>query len=84
MISEVLKENGYITCQSGKWHLSENPLNYGFDISFGGGHNGNPRSYYPPYGNVDVDGPDNMNLTEVIMQKTLHFVDTVNQPFFLY
>ncbi len=83
-IAQVLKKSGYVTCQAGKWHLSENAMEYGFDISIGGGHNGHPQSYYPPYGNVDLEGPENMNLTDLIMNKTIRFVDTVNQPFFLY
>ena len=81
---EILKKAGYSTCQSGKWHLSKDPRDYGFDLSIGGGHNGHPSSYYPPYKNVKLEGPPDMNLTDLIMQNTLHFVDTVQNPFFLY
>lgn len=83
VLSEVLREHGYTTCQSGKWHLSDNPLDYGFDRNIGGGHNGMPLSYYPPYKNVDIDGGEDQYLTDLIMEKTLEFVDTVGQPFFL-
>ncbi len=80
---EVLKKNGYTTCHAGKWHLSQNPLEYGFKINIGGGHNGHPSSYYPPYKNVSIEEGKNRYLTDLIMEKTLEFVDTVSQPFFL-
>ncbi|PTM10361.1 MAG: aryl-sulfate sulfohydrolase [Bacteroidetes bacterium] len=83
IIPEILNQNGYITCHAGKWHLSENPLEYGFNLNIGGGHNGLPSSYYPPYKNVDVVGESNQHLTDLIMEKTLKFMDTVQSPFFL-
>ena len=83
IIPEILNQNGYITCHAGKWHLSKTPLNYGFNLNIGGGHNGFPSSYYPPYNNVNVVGDDNQHLTDLIMEKTLKFMDTVQGPFFL-
>jgi arylsulfatase A-like enzyme len=83
-IASILGEAGYITCHSGKWHLSASPLDYGFNINIGGAHNGHPRSYYPPYGNVNVKGDSNQYLTDAIMVNVLQFIDTVNSPFFLY
>ncbi|MEX0275382.1 MAG: sulfatase [Flavobacteriaceae bacterium] len=84
VIAEVLQENGYATCHAGKWHLSENPLEFGFDTNIGGGHNGHPKSYYPPYGNVGIESGKKEHLTDLIMEKTMEFLDTVNRPFFLY
>lgn len=84
IIPEVLKKNGYKTCHAGKWHLSDNPLEYGFDKNIGGGHNGHPKSYYPPYKNVNIKGGDDDYLTDLIMEKTIEFVDTISSPFFLY
>lgn len=84
VIPELLSWNGYITCHAGKWHLSKTPLDFGFEINIGGGHNGHPGSYYPPYKNVDIKGGKNQYLTDLIMEKTLEFVDTVHHPFFLY
>lgn len=84
ILPEVLQENGYVTCHAGKWHLSHNPTEYGFHINIGGGHNGLPSSYYPPYGNVEIEGGSNKYLTDAIMEKAIGFVDTVQQSFFLY
>ncbi|MEK9613178.1 MAG: sulfatase [Flavobacteriaceae bacterium] len=83
IIPEILNKIGYATCHSGKWHLSENPLEYGFELNIGGGHNGHPKSYLPPYQNVKIEGAKNQYLTDLIMEKTLEFIDTVNEPFFL-
>lgn len=87
VISQKLKASGYITCHSGKWHLSENPTEYGFDLNVGGNHRGNPGSYYPPYGKagkqVKIERGKSAYLTDLIMEKTLRFLDSVKPPFFL-
>ncbi|WP_147676492.1 sulfatase [Algibacter pacificus] len=84
ILPEVLHDNGYVNCHAGKWHLSDNPLKYGFDVNIGGGHNGLPKSYLPPYKNVKIEKGDSKYLTDLIMEKTLQFVDSVQNPFFLY
>ncbi|MEC3907565.1 sulfatase [Tamlana sp. 2201CG12-4] len=86
IIPQVLSQNGYVTCHSGKWHLSKNPLEYGFDKNIGGSHHGHPSSYYPPYKNVTIEGDNDKDqyLTDLIMEKTLEFIDNVQSPFFLY
>ncbi len=33
ILPEVLQENGYATCHADKWHLSDNPLEHGFDLN---------------------------------------------------
>ncbi|GAB3662356.1 sulfatase [Echinicola sediminis] len=83
ILPKVLHENGYVTCHAGKWHLSDNPLEYGFDVNIGGGHNGLPKSYYPPYKNVTIKGGSDKYLTDAIMEKAIQFVDTVQKPFYL-
>jgi len=83
ILPKVLQDNGYVTCQAGKWHLSNNPLEYGFDVSIGGGHNGLPKSYKPPYKNVTIKGGSDKYLTDAIMEKAIQFVDTVQKPFYL-
>lgn len=85
-LAEALQAAGYTTCIAGKWHLSDNPLSQGFDVNIGGCHAGSPGSYYPPYTKVPLEAPSSdYCLTDLIMDKTLEFVDSVkNRPFFLY
>lgn len=83
VISKVLQENGYTTCHSGKWHLSDDPLKFGFDLNIGGGHNGHPKSYSPPYKNVQIAKGESSHLTDLVMEHTLKFIDTVKGSFFL-
>lgn len=85
-MTEALKDAGYITCHSGKWHLGEDPIKQGFDVNIGGSSAGNPASYYPPYKNIPLEPfPGQTYLTDLIMDKTLEFLQTVNNnPFFLY
>ena len=86
-ISQKLKENGYTNCHAGKWHLSKDPSDYGFDINIGGDHRGAPGSYYPPYGRenirVNIEVGKSEYLTDLIMEKTLTFLDQTKGPFFL-
>jgi arylsulfatase A-like enzyme len=79
----ILQRNGYQTIHAGKWHLSDSPLDYGFDINIGGGHNGHPKSYYPPYGNVQLKNSGKEYLTDLIMEYTIESLDSISQPFFL-
>ncbi|WP_206170497.1 sulfatase [Flagellimonas maritima] len=82
LLPQILKENGYATCHAGKWHLSDDPLKKGFDVNIGGSHVGHPSSYYPPYGNVNLEATDK-RLTDLVMDKTIDFIDSVSGPFFV-
>ena len=84
VIPQILKENGYTTCHAGKWHLSNNPKDFGFDVNIGGSHAGFPKSYYPPYKNVKVEGGDNSYLTDLITEKAIAFIEKSKQPYFLH
>ena len=83
ILPEILQKNGYATCHAGKWHLTDNPLENGFDVNIGGSHAGHPSSYYPPYKNVDLHGEEGQRLTDLIMDKTLEFVKNAKTPFFI-
>ena len=82
-LPEVLNNNGYSTCHAGKWHLTDNPLDNGFDINIGGSHAGHPSSYYPPYKNVALEAEEGKRLTDLVMDKTIDFLKTTDGPFFL-
>ena len=86
ILPQTLKENGYTTCIAGKWHMSDDPLRYGFDYNIGGSHAGSPTSYYPPYKNVKLDGPNDKYLTDLIADKTINYIQKLDnsKPFFLY
>lgn len=86
ILTEALKDAGYVTCHAGKWHLNDNPTTQGFDVNIGGCHAGSPASYYPPYRNVPLNPPsDDYYLTNLVMDKTLEFLkSTDDKPFFLY
>jgi arylsulfatase A-like enzyme len=48
--AQCLKEHGYRTGTFGKWHLSADPRQFGFDVNVGGTHAGSPpKGYYPPH-----------------------------------
>lgn len=48
-----IQASGYKTASMGKWHLSGDPIPYGFDINIGGTHSGSPpKGYYPPHPNI--------------------------------
>jgi arylsulfatase A-like enzyme len=82
-IAEALKDAGYVTCHSGKWHIGDNPVTQGFDFNIGGCEAGSPVSYYPPYMNIPLDAPsDKYHLTRLIMDRTLDFIDEVGDNFF--
>ena len=79
-IAEVLKNNGYKTFYSGKWHLGSQghyPEDQGFDINIGGFEKGSPMGgYYSPYKNPKLsDGPEGEYLTDRLTQETIDFID---------
>ena len=99
-IGEVLKEAGYSTYMSGKWHVTLDefigpdgpkdswPLQRGFDKYFGPHHGGG--SYFTTEfltdGNERISTPDNFYLTDAISDTAVSFIGQHNgmNPFFLY
>ncbi|WP_242203586.1 sulfatase [Aestuariivivens insulae] len=88
-MAEMLKMAGYTTGTFGKWHLSDNPLNDGFDVNVGGNHRGNPgrNGYEAPYNklpNLEL-APEGENLTDRLTTEAIKFIEANKaNPFFLY
>ena len=89
-LAEALRENGYINCHVGKWHLGADeftsPEAQGFDVNIGGNRAGHPRSYFSPYKNPNLqDGPTGEYLTDRLTDEALTFIENnKDNPFFLY
>ncbi len=94
-IAQVLKNNGYVTCFAGKWHLGMSddywPKAEGFDYNYGGWTAGNPvdfgmGGYFSPYHNPRLkDGPKGEFLTDRLTTETINFIKKEaksGKPFF--
>ena len=91
-LAECLRDNGYTTFISGKWHLGDEgswPEDHGFMINKGGWTSGSPNGgYFPPYKNPKLeDGPAGENLSIRLGNETVDFLreqKKKNKPFFAY
>lgn len=95
-IAEVLRDAGYTTLMSGKWHVNGTPWERGFERYFG--FLGGAIDYYTglDWGNQEnlmrLDGeefeaPEGFYATDAITDYALTFLDeevTEDKPFFLY
>ncbi len=97
-IAEALKEHGYSTFYTGKWHLGHEeshwPQNQGFDINKGGCDAGGPPSYFFPYNKVTKAGlgrkitgleigVEGEYLTDRLTDETIKYIkEHKDQPFF--
>jgi arylsulfatase A-like enzyme len=83
-----LQEAGYVTATMGKWHLSDDPLPYGFDVNVGGSHSGSPpKGYYPPHPGAPglEDAPADEYITDRLSAEAVRFIRTnKDQPWMLY
>jgi arylsulfatase A-like enzyme len=86
--AKCIQEAGYKTATMGKWHLSDDPIPYGFDINVGGSHSGSPpRGYFPPHGKVAglQNRPPDEYLTDHIHDRAIEFItENKSRPWFLY
>ena len=86
--SQCLQRAGYHTASIGKWHLSKDPLPYGFDLNVGGSHSGSPpRGYYPPHPRVPglQEVSSDEYLTDTLSDRAEDFVrENSQKPWVLY
>ncbi len=89
--AEVLREHGYQTCFTGKWHLGDDgfgPTDQGFDVNIAGTENGAPPAgYFSPYKNPHlIDGPRGEYLTNRLAEESVNFIRERDpaKPFLLY
>jgi arylsulfatase A-like enzyme len=86
--AQQVQKAGYVTATMGKWHLSDDPLPYGFDVNVGGTHSGGPpKGYFPPHGNVPGldQAPKDEYVTDRLSDEAIKFI-TANKerPWLLY
>jgi len=90
-IAEALGRGGYFTLMSGKWHLSEEPTERGFERYFG--HLSGATNYFVGNNSFRLNGrpfqvpATGFYTTDAMTDYALKFLDEAagrNQPFFLY
>lgn len=86
--AHCLQDAGYQTGTIGKWHLSNDPLPYGFDFNFAGTHSGSPpKGYFPPHPKAPglEDAPKDEYLTDRLNEEALQFIErNAERPWALY
>lgn len=85
--AQLAQKAGYRTGTIGKWHLSKDPLPYGFDMNVGGTHSGSPpRGYYPPHRVPGLqDAPKGEYLTDRLNNEAVSFIrENKERPWLLY
>ena len=87
-IANVLKSAGYTTCHVGKWHVSKDPTENGFDVNIGGNHKGGPYTggYHSPYRYPNlVQEKEGEYLTDRLTDEAISFINrSTDKPFFLH
>ena len=86
--AQVAQEAGYRTAIIGKWHLSADPIPYGFDVNIGGNMSGSPpRGYYPPHSKAPglAEAPEGEYLTDRLTNESIRFIhETRDHPWLIY
>lgn len=86
--AHCVQDAGYRTGTIGKWHLSADPIPYGFDFNFAGTKSGSPpRGYFPPHPNAPglKDAPKDEYLTDRLNEEAIDFIErNQEKPWFLY
>lgn len=86
--AQVAQETGYRTAILGKWHLSADPIPYGFDVNIGSSMSGSPpKGYYPPHPKVPglEESPQGEYLTDRLTKESIRFIrETQDRPWLIY
>jgi len=86
--AQVAQAAGYTTASIGKWHLSNDPIPYGFDLNIGGSHSGSPpQGYYPPHPHAPglENAPAGEYLTDRLNDEAVKFIEqNAQKPWLLY
>lgn len=86
--AQAVRTAGYRTATMGKWHLSDDPLPYGFDVNVGGTHSGGPpKGYFPPHGKAPglAEAPADEYLTDRLSDEAIGFIrENKDRPWLLY
>ncbi|MGB0371985.1 MAG: sulfatase [Opitutales bacterium] len=85
MLADALKTAGYRTGYVGKWHVTHDPTENGFDFNAGGWKQGGPKSYFSPYKNPALkNGPKGEYLPDRLAKESIDFIQSeAGEPFFL-
>ena len=85
-LASELKKLGYRTGIVGKWHISNDPKEHGFDENIAGCHMGGPTSYFAPYHIPTLaEGQPGEYLPERLISEAIDFIKrNKDQAFFLY
>lgn len=90
-IANAFQDAGYRTIHLGKWHVSEAPLERGFDINVGGNGGGSPTGgYFVPFGKGSMERyneeyPEGTHRVDIFADKAVAFLrDSRAEPFFMH
>jgi len=90
-MAEALKAGGYRTIHAGKYHVSRDPLQDGFDVNIGGDHTGSPAGgYYSPWKRGSMQEwsdtvPPNTHRIDVYVREVKKFIqENKGEPLFIH
>ena len=88
-IAEALRDDGYATFFTGKWHLGRKgywPEDQGYETNIGGNRAGHSKTYFSPYNNPQLpDGEPGEQIDERLAHEAARFInDHRDEPFFVF